>query len=323
MTKPKQVICVASDCTNVLPEGRKKYCSDRCSNRIRRRATRANKKTTEFQSEKILDGAISERRGKYYAICKELGYFDKIISGEMTQQQVADAVSTSRANISRSLAAYYKDLEAERKQQQFKKVETKTSVEDFLNFRDTYFLTERGEPYDTPDFQQEWIKAILESIDTGGRLMILSPPRHGKTDLLTHFCVYVICRNPNIRVMWVGGNEDIAKNAVSSVLDHLEGNDKLIEDFVDQDEVLNLRIEAEKVGQVVNLLLQLEQLQVLSLQLWSQLEKEVKFSPETLTSLSQMTLRITQQQCNLVLERIREIGGQPHSNQEKRNTQAW
>ena len=23
MTKPKQVICVASDCTNVLPEGRK------------------------------------------------------------------------------------------------------------------------------------------------------------------------------------------------------------------------------------------------------------------------------------------------------------
>ena len=31
--------------------------------------------------------------------------------------------------------------------------------------------------------------------------------------------------------MWVGGNEDIAKNAVSSVLDHLEGNEKLIEDF--------------------------------------------------------------------------------------------
>ena len=179
MTKPKQVICVASDCTNVLPEGRKKYCSDRCSNRIRRRATRANKKTTEFQSEKTLDGAISERRGKFYAICKELGYFDKIISGEMTQQQVADAVSTSRANISRSLAAYYKDLEVERKQQQFEKVETKTSVDDFLIFRDTLFLTVRGLPYVTPDFQLEWIKAIHESIDTGGRLMILSPPCHG------------------------------------------------------------------------------------------------------------------------------------------------
>ena len=31
--------------------------------------------------------------------------------------------------------------------------------------------------------------------------------------------------------MWVGGNEDIAKNAVSSVLDHLEQNDRLQEDF--------------------------------------------------------------------------------------------
>ena len=31
--------------------------------------------------------------------------------------------------------------------------------------------------------------------------------------------------------MWVGGNEDIAKNAVSSVLDHLDENERLREDF--------------------------------------------------------------------------------------------
>tara|TARA_R100000657_G_scaffold3651_2_gene2512 strand:+ start:23 stop:1327 length:1305 start_codon:yes stop_codon:yes gene_type:complete len=31
--------------------------------------------------------------------------------------------------------------------------------------------------------------------------------------------------------MWVGGNEDIAKNSVGAVLDHLENNEKLIEDF--------------------------------------------------------------------------------------------
>ena len=40
--------------------------------------------------------------------------------------------------------------------------------------------------------------------------MILSPPRHGKTELLIHFAVWRICKNPNIRIMWVGGNEDIA-----------------------------------------------------------------------------------------------------------------
>ena len=61
--------------------------------------------------------------------------------------------------------------------------------------------------------------------------MILSPPRHGKTDLLTHFAVWQICKNPNIRIMWVGGNEDIAKNAVGAVMDHLENNEALNEEM--------------------------------------------------------------------------------------------
>jgi hypothetical protein len=41
----------------------------------------------------------------------------------------------------------------------------------------------------------------------------------------------MICKNPNMRIMWVGGNEDIAKNAVGAVLDHLENNEELIQDF--------------------------------------------------------------------------------------------
>ena len=35
----------------------------------------------------------------------------------------------------------------------------------------------------------------------------------------------------NIRILWVGGNEEIAKNAVSSVLDQLESNELLIEEI--------------------------------------------------------------------------------------------
>jgi hypothetical protein len=61
--------------------------------------------------------------------------------------------------------------------------------------------------------------------------MILSPPRHGKTDLLIHFVIWLICKNPNIRILWVGGNEDIAKNAMGSVLDQLEFNELLIEEI--------------------------------------------------------------------------------------------
>ena len=71
----------------------------------------------------------------------------------------------------------------------------------------------------------------MNTIENGGQRMILSPPRHGKTDLLIHFVIWLICKNPNIRILWVGGNEDIAKNAMGSVIDQLEFNELLIEEI--------------------------------------------------------------------------------------------
>ena len=35
--------------------------------------------------------------------------------------------------------------------------------------------------------------------------------------------------------MWCGGNEDIARNSVGAVLDHLENNEGLIQDYGDYD----------------------------------------------------------------------------------------
>ena len=71
----------------------------------------------------------------------------------------------------------------------------------------------------------------MTAIENGEQHMILSPPRHGKTELLIHFTVWLICNNPNIRILWVGGNEDISKNSVSSVMDQLENNELLIEEI--------------------------------------------------------------------------------------------
>ena len=120
--------------------------------------------------------------------------------------------------------------ELEKKNWELPQVAEKT-LEDFKNFRDRYFQTEKGEPYETPDFHIKWINSILDAIENGEQQMILSPPRHGKTDLLIHFAVWLICTKPNIRILWVGGNEEIAKNAVSSVLDQLESNELLIEEI--------------------------------------------------------------------------------------------
>ena len=130
------------------------------------------------------------------------------------------------------MAAYREDIEIEAATQNWElSDDAKQSLKEFKGFRDRYFLTELGVPFETADFHNKWIKSINKALLNGGQQMILSPPRHGKTELLIHFVVWLICRNPNIRILWIGGNEDIAKNSVSSVLDTLENNEGLKEDF--------------------------------------------------------------------------------------------
>ena len=62
--------------------------------------------------------------------------------------------------------------------------------------------------------------------------MVLSPPRHGKTALLIHFCVWLIVRNPDIRILWVAKSEEMAEDMVGSVKDELLNNTELIEAFL-------------------------------------------------------------------------------------------
>lgn len=101
-------------------------------------------------------------------------------------------------------------------------------LEDFLSFR-RYFRTDRGKFFITKDFHMEWIKDFLTALVTGGRLVILSPPRHGKTELLIHFSVWLIVRFPMIRILWVAGNEAVAKRSVGQVQAQLTTNKNLIE----------------------------------------------------------------------------------------------
>ena len=232
----KITICVADNCLVPLPEGRKKYCSDRCSKRTRQRAWRASKPTKNYHVDKAVDENVQKRRGDYYAIMKKKNFFNDILEGKKTKKEVANILSCSPSTVSRAVAAYLEDVEKEAAlERRGDPFELQADVDSFVEFRDQYFLTEQGKNYETPDFQKKWISAILDSIKHGKRLMILSPPRHGKTDLLTHFCVYMICKNPNIRIMWCGGNEDIARNSVGAVLDHLENNEGLIQDYGDWD----------------------------------------------------------------------------------------
>ncbi|MFH2071703.1 MAG: hypothetical protein ABIJ75_02505 [Actinomycetota bacterium] len=97
----------------------------------------------------------------------------------------------------------------------------------FCEWRDEICTDEAGNRYVTKKFHRLWIRTILKAIFLGRRQMILSPPRHGKTQLLIDFCIWLILRHPNIRILWVASNSDLAEDWLASIKDQLENNEKL------------------------------------------------------------------------------------------------
>ena len=241
------VVCAVPDCANLLPKGQRKFCSDKCRQLIDKRKWRAKKngevyilpdKKTNVKAKKPKketkseDGRATARRGNIYDKFIKDGIIHEVLQDSITRDEAATLLKVSKAQISRFMAAYQEDVELEKAQQDWDVPDAAIeSLESFTEFRNRYFLTEKGIPFETAPFHSNWIKTLNKAIDEGGQQMILSPPRHGKTELLIHFAVWRIMKNPNIRIMWVGGNEDIAKNSVSSVIDTLESNESLKEDF--------------------------------------------------------------------------------------------
>jgi len=201
-----------------------KYCTTQCTRKAYYKNTK-KKKAEEYTSQMTIS------RGEHYEEYVEK-FAEAVDQSLIQKQEVAELLGVSKPIITKMHEAYLVDKSNLEAQKDWKTPDDAVrSLKKFENFRDRYFRTETGERYETAAFHKKWIKSILDSIKVGGEQMILSPPRHGKTDLLTHFAVWQICKNPNTRIMWVGGNEEIAKNAVGAVLDHLDNNEKLIEDF--------------------------------------------------------------------------------------------
>jgi len=189
----------------------KKYCTTKCSRKAQYKSTK-KKKADKFTTQMTIS------RGEHYE--EYVKDFAESVEQKLIQkQEVADLIGVSKPIITKMHEAYLVDRENIKKAEDWETPkEALKALSKFKDFRDRYFETETGEKYETADFHQKWINTILKAIDEGGEQMILSPPRHGKTDLLTHFAVWQICKNPNVRIMWVGGNEEIAKNAVGAVV---------------------------------------------------------------------------------------------------------
>ena len=216
--------CSGPKCRKGLKGRQKKFCSEKCKKAFYWREKNNKPKEIKHKSEDSFRGPHYEEFVLKYAALLE--------NAEITQAQISKLLGCNQSSVSRMFSAYQEDKEIFELQEDWETPqEAVESLESFKTFRDRYFQTETGAKYETADFHENWINGINKAIKEGGEQMILSPPRHGKTDLLTHFAVWQICKNPNTRIMWVGGNEEIAKNAVGAVLDHLENNEALKEDF--------------------------------------------------------------------------------------------
>ncbi len=131
--------------------------------------------------------------------------------------------------------------------------------ENFPKWRAKMFVAPgTNEPYETPEHQFAWFHLFaslvqkaappkwvvdyfdIEELDLASwaklqdrllTLFILAPPRHGKSDLFGHACIWAICNNPNVRIIWCGGTLPISELTTAFVKNELELNEALIEGY--------------------------------------------------------------------------------------------
>ena len=196
--KNTRVICAGSSCKKRLKGKQRKFCSTTCNKRTWAQSQNGEIKEKPINKSIKADtgDSTSIRRGNFYDEFKEK-FAEELAAGTITVGDIAQALGTTSATVSRMAGAYKIDVKNEIAAEGWDiSEETKESLENFSSFRNRYFATETGEKYETADFHENWITNIIQAIEGGKELIILSPPRHGKTELLIHFAVYQIMKNP-------------------------------------------------------------------------------------------------------------------------------
>jgi hypothetical protein len=151
-----------------------------------------------------------------------------------------------------------KRLRKIRRQAEKERAANQLVPEEFREWRASHFRDPQTNlPYETPDHQYHWFRVILalalkeeippETItyldlpDTlngqilGGKhlltLILLAPPRHGKTELAIHTIIWLICYQPNIRIMYCAGVTTTSQDNADLIKLELEYNKGLIDSY--------------------------------------------------------------------------------------------
>ncbi len=224
--KPK-IRCVRDGCDN-FTKAQRKFCSVECGEMVKEQFGLA-----PLIPDDVDLAPAQARAGRGYEVFVREGFARQIADGLLTAEQVAAVKGIEPVQVTRWMNTYWEQVRLEGEADHWEmSTEAAAALADFKTFRDLCFVTEKGTPYVTMPFHQKWIDAILEAITTGSRLQILSPPRHGKTQLLIHFCIWQILRNPHIRILWIASSKELAERWLSSIEAEFERNEKLREYFL-------------------------------------------------------------------------------------------
>jgi len=229
------------------------YCGRQC----RAKATQERSAERAKQTA-ALDGLPSDvsykmekgQRGESYRIIgKRPEMLRKLIAGSMSQAEAARQLDTTEADISRSMNAHRYDNALKIKNgswvppwttramvptwklERVREIGPGGEVDELVGayavFSRKFFRLEGKRPL-IEEFHLKWIRSIIVAYAVGGKQLILSPPRHGKSEMLIRFVVWLIVMFPNIRIMWVAASSDVAEIMLGAVKDHLENNEDLI-----------------------------------------------------------------------------------------------
>lgn len=265
-----QAICQIQGCNARIPVQRLNrgalYCTNVHTRKAANRKAQAKKKAAhqaQKQFEKVTD-APTARRGDAYSWlmnAENVHLRDLLLQGEVDAGYVASLAGLSKSGILRGLQACRVTLKFEALKRDWKpswrvrsmlptwKLERLKELgpecegtEEFERLADElvrsysvfsrfYFMLEGKRPK-VEGFHLVWIRAIIVAYATGSKQLILSPPRHGKSEMLVRFAVWLIVMFPNIRIMWVAANSDVAKLMLGAVKDHLVNNEGLLVDVL-------------------------------------------------------------------------------------------
>jgi len=264
--------CQLDGCNRAIPankHSRAKYCSKKhlrkaANGRAAEKRKVKNTANALFKNPDQEQPISQERQGETYAKINANPVIKaRLLSGEITASQAAIMLDCSTAAVTRSMHAMLAEIAIERQRDEWsqsKRVQAMLPAEvmakakqmgrdgmeyshpdmvglidelvrAYIVFSRRYFNLEGRRPI-IKDFHVRWIRTIIEAYVTGGKRLILSPPRHGKSETLIRFVVWFICMDPNIRIGWFCAGTDVAKLMLGAVKEIFESNEQLIKDVL-------------------------------------------------------------------------------------------